>query len=432
MNYSPRIEAEPVATETTAADSAGTQRQMPFIGTVDLRQSLAARVGVGLVGVVLLSLVLGLWFGRFARTEPVRGTVAATGGFARLDAPRNGEIVAIYVKQGDHVMPGQRIYALKSGAASSGGETAVAAQLRGYQRVADTEKEHIARIDRFLEQAKAQQSAIDSEQAILLRELKSQEAGLEKAVADNQQVVQRIAGYLKQGFATRDWFETRQRTLFDYQKMLSDLKMRRTEVERERIERQRAYQQMVSDKAVERIGAQTQIITMQNQIADAKTISDLEVQSQTGGTVVAVAGRPGDSVTQGQFVVGIGDVSAKPLIVVSAPTRAIGLTKVGQRVILKYDAFPFKTFGIYHGTITYISSAAVQGVKASDDGMDPRPVELQSTYRIEIRPDQDYVTAYGEKYPLKLGSTLSADIVVERRRLIDWVLDPIRALRGRT
>ena len=30
------------------------------------------------------------------------------------------------------------------------------------------------------------------------------------------------------------------------------------------------------------------------------------------------------------------------------------------------------------------------------------------------------------------NATLTADLIVERRRLIDWVLDPIRALRGRT
>jgi membrane fusion protein len=39
--------------------------------------------------------------------------------------------------------------------------------------------------------------------------------------------------------------------------------------------------------------------------------------------------------------------------------------------------------------------------------------------------------AYGIDEPIRIGSTLSADIVVERQRLIDWMLDPIRAMRGR-
>ena len=48
-----------------------------------------------------------------------------------------------------------------------------------------------------------------------------------------------------------------------------------------------------------------------------------------------------------------------------------------------------------------------------------------------MKPDSNEIEAYGEKKKLKIGSTLSADIVVEKRRLIDWVLDPIRAMRGR-
>lgn len=48
-----------------------------------------------------------------------------------------------------------------------------------------------------------------------------------------------------------------------------------------------------------------------------------------------------------------------------------------------------------------------------------------------MKPDAGFVDAYGEKQALKFGATLSADIIVEKRRIIDWVLDPIRAMRGR-
>jgi membrane fusion protein len=102
-------------------------------------------------------------------------------------------------------------------------------------------------------------------------------------------------------------------------------------------------------------------------------------------------------------------------------------------VVLKYDAFPFKTFGIQHGTITSISSSAVRAPATEGDrGLDPRPVSRQSLYRIEVRPDSDEIEAYGEKKKITMGSTLSADIIIEKRRLIDWILDPIRAMRGRT
>ena len=49
---------------------------------------------------------------------------------------------------------------------------------------------------------------------------------------------------------------------------------------------------------------------------------------------------------------------------------------------------------------------------------------------MEVRPDTAEIEAYGEKKRLTPGSTLSADIIVERRRLIDWVLDPNGKIRS--
>ncbi len=63
--------------------------------------------------------------------------------------------------------------------------------------------------------------------------------------------------------------------------------------------------------------------------------------------------------------------------------------------------------------------------------VDPGAAGRQSTYRVEVRPEERSVRAYGVDEPIRVGSTLTADIVVEKRRLIDWMLDPIRAMRGR-
>eukprot|EP01035_Chromulina_nebulosa_P036690 gene36690-49451_t len=80
-----------------------------------------------------------------------------------------------------------------------------------------------------------------------------------------------------------------------------------------------------------------------------------------------------------QFVAAVGDANAEPQIVLDVPARATGLIKPGQKVVLKYDAFPFKTFGIQHGTITSISSSAVRApASEGDSGLDPRPVSRQS------------------------------------------------------
>ena len=45
--------------------------------------------------------------------------------------------------------------------------------------------------------------------------------------------------------------------------------------------------------------------------------------------------------------------------------------------------------------------------------------------------DMQAVTAYGNEEPLKPGMLLDADILGEKRRLIEWVFEPLYSLKGR-
>lgn len=402
--------------------------------TIDLRQDRSATVSALLVVVTVVAVGAGLWFGRFAQTESVRGYVAATGGFARLDAPRSGVISRIDVSQGAAVRAGQPLYALRMGTAASGGESAVETEIRNLQQTRRGYQDEIARADAFIVEATRQQEQIEADQAPFYASLAEQAKRNQAAAEKSRMAVRRIAAYVRQGDATRDLLEQHERTTFDYERQVADLHLRRMEYQRQDAERKRAFRELIVAKQSQKAAAQSQIEATDSRLAALRTEALLEIQAQRDGTVLALAGKVGDSVKPGQFVAAIGDAGAAPVIVVEAPARAVGLAKVGQRVVLKYDAFPFKTFGIHHGTISYISQAAIRGPiteEKLDGGLDPRPVPLQSAYRIEIVPDRTDVDAYGERVPIRVGSTLSADIVVERRRLIDWMLDPIRALRGR-
>jgi membrane fusion protein len=39
--------------------------------------------------------------------------------------------------------------------------------------------------------------------------------------------------------------------------------------------------------------------------------------------------------------------------------------------------------------------------------------------------------AYGDRFPLRPGMALEADIVTDRRSLLLWLLDPLLSLKGR-
>ena len=132
--------------------------------------------------------------------------------------------------------------------------------------------------------------------------------------------------------------------------------------------------------------------------------------------------KAGQTVTAGQPLLTVlpqGSTLEAQLLVSSA---SIGFVHPGQRVVLRYQAYPYQKFGLHRGRVTEVSRNALS----------PQEVTLLTgqqvgvpMYRIMVQPDAQSIEAYGRPAALMPGMALQADILLDRRRLIDWVLDPL-------
>jgi membrane fusion protein len=52
-------------------------------------------------------------------------------------------------------------------------------------------------------------------------------------------------------------------------------------------------------------------------------------------------------------------------------------------------------------------------------------------YRIRLKLKQQSVLAYGKPINLKPGMLLNASIILEHRRLYEWILEPLFSISGR-
>jgi membrane fusion protein len=52
-------------------------------------------------------------------------------------------------------------------------------------------------------------------------------------------------------------------------------------------------------------------------------------------------------------------------------------------------------------------------------------------YRITVDLARQTARAYGESIPLQPGMQLDADVLIENRRLFEWMLDPLFTLTGK-
>ena len=96
---------------------------------------------------------------------------------------------------------------------------------------------------------------------------------------------------------------------------------------------------------------------------------------------------------------------------------------------LRYQAYPYQKFGHQRGTVVRVSRSATnpgESTAMAGSGQAQEPY-----YRVLVALDAQSVTAYGKPEALRPGMLLEADILGERRSLIEWVLEPLFALRGR-
>ena len=121
-----------------------------------------------------------------------------------------------------------------------------------------------------------------------------------------------------------------------------------------------------------------------------------------------------------------------------SPSRAVGFVRPGQRVRLRYQAYPYQRFGHYDGVVVSVSRTAL-----SPGDLPPPLAALTSLtgltggaaaeplYRITVALASQSITAYGAPVALQPGMVLEADVALERRRLFEWVLDPLYAVAGK-
>ena len=55
----------------------------------------------------------------------------------------------------------------------------------------------------------------------------------------------------------------------------------------------------------------------------------------------------------------------------------------------------------------------------------------ESLYRIRVALARQQISAYGKAQSLQAGMLLEADVLQEKRRLYEWVLEPLYSLTGK-
>lgn len=407
--------------------------------SIEFRRDTASNLLVLFFVALATFLIAAMWIGTFSKQETMRGIVFGSKGSQRLSATVDGTVTKVWVAQGEEVKVGQRLLTIVPQQSSAGAKPLSEAELQSLTEQRQNITKQIAELEALMSNDATDLGAMEGNVVKVNENLRKQEAELTTALTAQDGIVRKLQAYLKLGDVTRDVVIAQERIKQDYTRQLLDVRLQVSQLASTQIERRRSVQQSKSANATERGQLTRWLADLDSRIERAKSAIATEVIVGTNGRIAALNVREGSDVKLGDTIAAIGDPDATFTIGLQAPSKTMGLLMVGQRVVLKYDAFPYKTFGIKHGRIIAIGRQPLSLPKEDESSTlelslakaGPRPPK-ESKFLIEVEPEDKTIVAYGAERPILIGSTLSADIVVERRRLIDWVLDPIFAMRGRT
>ena len=92
------------------------------------------------------------------------------------------------------------------------------------------------------------------------------------------------------------------------------------------------------------------------------------------------------------------------------------------------QAFPYQRFGTLKGTVRVMSNTVLGPTEISIPGLNIQ----EPVFRVRVTLPSDVIQAYGETVPLQPGMLLAADIVFDRRSLVEWLFDPLFAVGRRS
>ena len=94
--------------------------------------------------------------------------------------------------------------------------------------------------------------------------------------------------------------------------------------------------------------------------------------------------------------------------------KDIGFVRVGQEVTVKIESFPYTRFGYLTGKVLSVSHDAAQDEK------------MGLVFPALVKLDKATLVVDGVKVSLSPGMALSVEIKTGKRRVIDYLLSPLR------
>ncbi|MFC5500099.1 HlyD family secretion protein [Caenimonas terrae] len=381
-------------------------------------------LSVAFLGIAFALLAFLVW-GEYTKKARSSGYLVPDQGLLKIFAQQSGAVSALRVREGQLVKRGDVLAVISTERTSESGDTQAEISKQLTMRRMSLVGEQVKTRQMYAEQlnsATKRLGNLSQEREQLTRTIQAQE----QRVRLGEELVARNVRLATAGFVSDMTLQEKQADLIDQQNRLRDLQRARISIERD-------YLSLETDLRVLPLKERNDLAATDRAISEiASTGMENEARRESyvvapqDGMVTALQADTGRQASPNQPLMSLIPAGTHLQADLYVPSRSVGFIRVGNFAQLQYQAFPYQKFGSQPGRVVKISRTAVP---AQELPFPASPADVY--YVITILPDQGHVLAYGKKEELQAGMQVDADVWLDKRTLLEWILEPLYSISGR-
>jgi membrane fusion protein len=401
-------------------------RQRKWQGKALLLTRIPFWVTAGLCFFFITAFLIFVIAGSYTRRVNVSGEITTFPRAANVYSGVQGVIVKQFVSEGQNIKAGTPVYRID---VSKSTRTGVISD--NQRKDLDKQLERIRQITARLEASKQSTLA-------MLTKQKEQYSSALKRSADILQRAREGLRFMKEnmenyrhyqarGLINRDQLTTQVALYYQQQNSLLGLSGQNE---------QNALQVTVLESQIQTRAAEfdnqihqmeLQYYELQKERLSIDAGGEIIVRSLTDGRVNSLSVTVGQMVNTGDSLLQIiPDKIEHYSLILWVPNDAVPYVSAGDRVNIRYDAFPSEKFGQFPGKLSVISKAPAspQEMMTYQGAPSPSLSGGKPYYKVIVRPDDQSIRYNGRRLHLENGMKAQSTLFLETRKIYQWMLSP--------
>ncbi|EBV8366026.1 HlyD family secretion protein [Salmonella enterica] len=174
---------------------------------------------------------------------------------------------------------------------------------------------------------------------------------------------------------------------------------------------------------------------LQKELVNTDMESAVIIRALSDGRIDSLSVSTGQMVNPGDSLVQILPEIVKHFyLVLWTPNTAVPYITAGDKVNIRYEAFPAEKFGQFPGVIQAISRTPATPQEMRTYQGAPQNTSSLSVpyYKILVKPDRQSITYGGKSRPLENGMKAQVTLFLEKRKIWQWMLSPFYDMKNST